>query len=228
MARGPAHVNALFETAIQRRVPFLLGTLAVALLLVTGMALAPDLLSGILFAVALLLYLGLVATATAALNYHPRRLIERPGELATVDSPGPVLIAAGVTFLATGLVADDVGDWLGGDEVTPFDIVYTSAWPLLLALSWYTALGKFGVALRSDGIHERRPFGTLFVPWAALDPELAAEPGRLNLVTLRIRHPETVVRRGIRGTNATVRGATDAAYLAGVINSAVTTRAAHH
>ncbi len=216
-------MNALFEAATRRRLPFLVASLVVALLLVTGMSLAGDLLGGVFFAVTLVLYLGLLTVATAATKHHPRRLVERPGELATVDGPAPVLIAAGVTLLVTGLVADNMGDW---GELTPFDLALTLACPLLLALSWYMALGSFGVRLRSDGIHERRPFATLFVPWDALDPDHAAEPGRLNTVNLRIRRPGAVVRRGPRGSAGTLRSTTDAGYLAGVINSAVSTRTA--
>ncbi|MCY1140973.1 PH domain-containing protein [Actinoplanes sp. Pm04-4] len=212
MARGPDDVSRLFALAVERRLPLLLGSLVVALLLVAGISLAPDPLSALLFAVTIVLYLGLLVTATVALNHHPRQMVERPGELATVGNPAPVLIAAGLTLLATGLVGDSIGDLRAHRDIAALETAYLIIWPLAVGLSWYSALGSFGVRLKSDGLHYRRPFGSLFVPWEEIE---SATPGRYNTVTLTGRD-----------RTHQLKSATDAAYLAGVINSAVTARAA--
>ena len=38
---------------------------------------------------------------------------------------------------------------------------------LVVPLLWYVVLGPFGAVLRPDGLLDRQPFGSLFVPWAA-------------------------------------------------------------
>jgi hypothetical protein len=65
---------------------------------------------------------------------------------------------------------------------------------LLLPLQWYSVVGPFGVFLGPDGVLDRQPFGSVFVPWQAV---AAAKPTNSG-IKLRVTHPELVVRCGFR------------------------------
>jgi hypothetical protein len=89
----------------------------------------------------------------------------------------------------------DVVAHLGfGIRLGPLEIVVLALLFMLLPLTWYRALGPLGPALRPDGLLDRQPFGSIFVPWAA-GP--TAEPTTTG-TKLRIAHPELIQRRGFR------------------------------
>jgi hypothetical protein len=84
---------------------------------------------------------------------------------------------------------------------------------LLLPLQWYSVLGPFGVSVRPDGVHDRNPFGSVFVPWAAAPTAEATSYG----IKLRVGYPELVRRRGFR-PGTTIRTGADRGFTAWAIN----------
>ncbi|MBB4692043.1 hypothetical protein [Paractinoplanes abujensis] len=196
----------LILAAISRwRAGFLVASLVVAIVLQFSPALQ---LAG--FGLFFVLLFGSLA---GHLTYHPATL--EPGA-----NPGLVMSAAGFTILGANLVSDGVSDLVAGRDVWWGDLPSTVMWIVLVAFWWYIALGPHGVRLRSDGLHDRQPFGSLFVPWEALG---SASAGRRNEVLLRYARPELVVRRGLRPGRATINPVTEAGYLASAINARVQT-----
>lgn len=175
-----------------------------------------------LFGVSVALTFGLLLLAPLALfRYHPATLALLPGrqDFATAPNPYLVLTAAAYTFIAAGMVIDSVVDILTDGRDWVFDLVPIVTWLPLTAFFWYLALGRFGLRLRPDGIHDRQPFGSLFVPWEAL---AAAEPHGRTQLTLHCRQPHLVRRRGLRPLTTKTPSGSDAGYLARVIHEYVT------
>lgn len=166
-----------------------------------------------------LLLLGVVA----AVRYHPRFLVEMPGEagFATALNPFPVLLAAAFTFLAGGLVGESIGDLVGGADTWTFDALTVVVLPLPVALQWCVAWVLPGVRLRPDGVHDLQPFGSLFIPWDAFDTSIAATPGSNAQLTVHYRQPQLVRKRGFRPGARTLASGSNADYLASVINEYV-------
>lgn len=175
-----------------------------------------------LFGVSVALTFGLLLLAPLAwFRYHPATLALLPGRQAFATAPNPyvVLLAAAYTFLAVGMVVDSVGDILADGGDWAFDIVPNAGWLLVTAFLWYLALSRFGLRLRPDGIQDRQPFGSLFVPWEAL---AVAEPHGRTQLTLHCRQPHLVHRRGLRPLTGKTLSGSDAGYLARVIHEYVT------
>jgi hypothetical protein len=84
---------------------------------------------------------------------------------------------------------------------------------LVLPLQWYGVLGPFGVFLRPDGLLDRQPLGTIFVPWQA---GVSAKPTSYG-VKLTFARADLVVRRGFRPGTA-VRTGADRGFTAWAIN----------
>jgi hypothetical protein len=53
------------------------------------------------------------------------------------------------------------------------------------------------LALRPTGVHIRVPYGERTVPWDALEPGQPLRSTDLYTLTLTVRHPELVSRRGL-------------------------------
>jgi hypothetical protein len=159
----------------------------------------------LILAVGFLLPMALVLwSAVCARSFHPARLVARP-EVPAFDvpaNPAVVLGVAGLTiFVAaqlTGLVWDIAEDpelWFAAGPA----VLHVG----LLAVFWRSALGRFGVRLSPDGIVDRQVFGSLFVPWDALDTPYSAYAHDARQVTLYLAHPKLVRRRGLRPGGAT-------------------------
>jgi hypothetical protein len=84
---------------------------------------------------------------------------------------------------------------------------------LLLPLVWYRVLGPFGPVLRPDGLLDRQPSGSVFVPWEAGPAAVPTTTG----VKLRLTRPELVRRRGFR-PGSTIRTGADRGFTAWAIN----------
>jgi hypothetical protein len=154
------------------------------------------------------------------LLYHPRFLLARPalGAFDAPLNPSRVLHAAAFLFLGTSLITQRRGVALG--------VVGTIAVTVLLIVTagiFYLGWRWHGVRLTRDGITDREPFGSLFVPWAALaahDP--AVSIGR-NQIALYFDRPELVVSRGYRpGTSHFLSAGADADLLVRTITAYVT------
>ncbi|SNT17654.1 hypothetical protein SAMN06264365_1521 [Actinoplanes regularis] len=137
----------------------------------------------------------------AAARYHPALLFVRaePPSFASPVNLAPVFTAAAFVILCGGIVAENVGDIVNGDELWLMDAATAGLGMLAVAVHLYVALGSFGVRLYPEGIHDRQPFGSLFVPWEALAVPRAALPRDTQQVILYLAHPELVRKRGLRG-----------------------------
>lgn len=129
--------------------------------------------------------------------------------------------AAAFILLAGSLVTEDIGDIVDGEELWILNVVTTGLWVFVVGLYLYLALGSFGVRLRPDGVHDRQPFGSLFVPWDAFAPGYPAVPVKNSQLTLYYQRPELIRRRGIRPAVNSLATGTDAAYLAAAIHQYV-------
>ncbi|MEV0901716.1 hypothetical protein [Actinoplanes sp. NPDC049802] len=139
-------------------------------------------------------------------------LVARPGLPAFEVPADPVviLLAAGYTVIC--------GRSLGG--LGRADLVFPAAWTvlfqvLILVTFWTAALRGNGVRLRPEGIEDRQPFGSFFVPWDALGAPWASRPSG-EKVTLVVADEGRVRRRGLRfgGTASLTRVGADPDVLA--------------
>ncbi len=117
------------------------------------------------------------------------------------------------TVMPVALAALAVNEAHLSEGFDRFQIAVVVLLLLLVPLQWYSVLGPFGVFLGPDGVRDRQPFGSIFVPWEAVP---AAEPTSSG-VKLRIVHPELVMRRGFR-PGTTVRTGADRGFTAWAIN----------
>jgi hypothetical protein len=163
-------------------------------------------------------------SASFARSYHPATLVARPSVPAfdVPVNPGAVLGAAGYTFLVANVVRGSVSDVAAGQDVW-FSVVLAVLVLLLVVPFWRLALGRAGVRLSPDGIHDRQVIGSLFVPWDALATPEPARAYDTQRVILSFAHPEQVRRRGLRIGDRTWLPASgvDAEMLAGAIHEYV-------
>ncbi|MBM2616652.1 hypothetical protein JIG36_13890 [Actinoplanes sp. LDG1-06] len=205
---------SIFAAVSRWRLWILGGALVVGALLQVNRVLS---LAGFLLVLGLIV-LGVVAQA----KYRPAEMVSRPesDELVSVPNPGPVFSASGFTILGVSLVSDDVVDLVRGNDIWWGDPASSLLWVALVGFWWYLALGPWGVRVRPDGVADRQPLGSVFVPWAALDPGLPIVPGGQNQVFLHFSEPDRVVRRGLRRPKPNILNPqSDAGYVAATINA---------
>jgi hypothetical protein len=201
---------------IQHRMAVLAGVLVIAVVLAVLQQGKSLLVAEVCTALLPILMLGLFVASLIAVNArHPAMFQVRHGTFTTPPDASTVLSAAAITVLPVadiGLTAVEVRAGFGL-RFDRFDIVSLVLLVVLLALLWYRVLGPFGPSLRPDGLLDRQPFGSVFVPWQA---GLAAEPTTRG-VKLRFARPELVERRGFRpGTS--IRTGADPGFTAWAIN----------
>lgn len=169
----------------------------------------------------LLLAFFLVAT----LRYHPAVLVARPQVPAFAAGPNPASVfIASVMLLQGGFtLADSIHDIVDGEELWIIGAIPAGLWVLLLILVWRMAWGWFGVHLGPDGVHDRQPGGSLFIPWDAFVRAYPAAPNGPQRVALYYERPESVRRRGLRlGGPSLPAASIDAEFLARAIGQYVT------
>lgn len=213
-----------FAVVAGRKRLFLLGVFLVAAILGVLAERSPGNRWLLLFAVILTLILLMLALSSlAAVRYHPAVLVVRPGipAFATAVNLAPVFSAAAFILLAGGQAIEAVGDVVDGDDLWFMNVVTAGRWVFVVGLYLYVALGSFGVRLRPDGVHDRQPFGSLFVPWDAFAPGYRAVPVKNSQLTLYYQRPELVRRRGMRPAVHSLATGTDATYLAAAIHQYV-------
>lgn len=173
------------------------------------------------FVVLLVLPLSLLALSVlAAYRYHPATLAVRPEPpaFATASPLAPVFMAAAFMILAGCTVSEDVSDIVNGEQPWVLTVVMIGFWVLVVGLHLYVALGSFGVRLRPEGVDNRQPLGSMFIPWEAFAPGYPAVPVKNNGLVLYYQRPELIRRRGLRVGSDSLLTGTDAAYLAHVIH----------
>lgn len=184
---------------IRHRLRFLVGVLVTAIVLAVLLQAEIPVVSVICAALLGLLTVGFAVSSLVAYTAcRPAVFLIREGTFETPPTVATVLSSSMFTVLAVqpwAWAADNAHRGFGYDQPQIAVAVFMS---FLLPVQWYSALGRFGLVLRPDGILDRQPLGSIFVPWEA-GP--AAHPTRLG-IKLRLTRPDMLVRRGLRpGTN---------------------------
>jgi hypothetical protein len=214
-----------FSAVADRTRLFLLGVLLIAVTVGVLAELSPWNQWLAVYAVTLALFLLMITLSLLApVHYHPAVLFLRPElpAFATAANLAPVFSAAAFILLAGGLVAGSVGDIVDGEDFWGWDVATAVLWALVVALHLYVALGSWGVRLRPEGVYDRQPFGSLFVPWEAFAPGYPAVPVKNSRLTLYYERPDLVRRRGLRPAAQSLLTGSDATYLARAIHEYVT------
>lgn len=199
---------------IRYRLRFLVGVLVTAI--VPAVLLQADIPVVSLACAALLVLLTVCFAVCGIVAYTTRRpaaFLIHEGTFAAPPNLGMVLSSGMFTLLAVqswAWVADNAHRGLGHDGPQVAVAVFIS---VLLPVQWYSTLGRFGLVLRPDGVLDRQPLGSIFVPWEA-GP--AAHPIRLG-VKLRLTRPDLVVRSGLRPGMSIATGS-DPGFTAWAIN----------
>jgi hypothetical protein len=207
-------MQRMWTKIISHRLMFLVGVLAAAVVLAVLQEAQIRVVSTVCAALLGILWLGLPIAGLAALNArHPETFLVRDGAFTTPPSATAVLLAGMCTVIPAALATLVVDEAQTDTGIDPFLIDAMVLTLLLLPLQWYGVLGSFGVFLRPDGVLDRHPLGSVFVPWEAAP---TAEPANSG-VKLRVRNPELVLRRGFR-PGTTVRTGADRGFTAWAIN----------
>lgn len=199
---------------VRHRLGFLLTVLA-AVLVLTALRLAGiAMLSPIAFAALGVTWLGLAFGAIAALNARQAATFEvGRGAFTTPPSLNAVLMAGASTAMGATIACEMVAEAARGRGVDPILLTAVVLVVVLLPVQWWSVLGRFGLFLRPDGLLERQPFGSIFIPWEAGAAAEATPYG----VRLRLARPDLIVRRGLRpGTS--VRTGADRGFTAWAVN----------
>jgi hypothetical protein len=201
-------------TVVRRRLTFLIGVLVTAVVLGVLAGGEIPVVSAVGRAVLGLLWPALaLGTLVASIVRRPRTFLVRERTFTTLPSLDAVLFGGTCTVMCVAIVAQTVHNAHRGLGVDSFQITVLVLLLLLFPLQWYTVLGPFGIVLRPDGVLDRQPRGSIFVPWEA---GAAAEPTR-NGVKLNFARPDLVVRRGFR-PGTTLRTGADPGFTARAIN----------
>ncbi|GAA0419608.1 hypothetical protein Aca07nite_12890 [Actinoplanes capillaceus] len=153
---------------------------------------------------------------------RPATLVARPGVPAfdVPVSPGVVLLAAGVTLVVGRNLSGIVRDQLAYPSDAWFTAGFGLLWAAMLGAVWTRALRGAGLRLRPDGIEEHQFFGSILVPWSALETPRSALPLGEHQIALFLADPGAVRRRGLRSRNVTTLPAigVDAEFLARAVH----------
>ncbi|MEV6342658.1 hypothetical protein [Actinoplanes sp. NPDC051851] len=148
----------------------------------------------------LLALASLVFFPAAMLRYRATTLLADPDRRAftTPPPPGPVLLAMAFTFILVPIIGEDVADLVRGEPWPDQPAGLMSGYAL--AAAWALSLGPWlRLRLQPGGLRYPTPFGSLTIPWEALDPESPVVPARspLHGVRLAVTRPDLVRRRGL-------------------------------
>ncbi|SCG72383.1 hypothetical protein GA0070613_5069 [Micromonospora inositola] len=207
-------MHLMLSKIIGHRWMFLVSVLCTAVALGSLLQAQIPIVSVVCAALLALLTMSLaVAGIVASSARRPATFLPHPGAFAAPPHGGTLLSTGMLTVITVQSwvwAAERAHRGLGPDRL---QIAVAALLLLLLPLAWYGALGRFGMILRPDGILDRQPLGSIFVPWEAAP---TARPARHG-VKLGLAHPELLVRRGIRPGTMIATGA-DPAFTARAIN----------
>jgi hypothetical protein len=204
----------MWTKIISHRLVFLAGVLVTAVVLAVLQQAPIVVVSAVCAALLGILVLGLPVAGLIALNArHPETFLVRDGAFTTPPNANAVLSAGMGTVMPVVLAALAINEAHLSNGFDRIQIAVVVLLLLLLPLQWYSVLGPFGVFLGPDGVLDRQPFGSIFVPWEAVP---AAKPTSSG-IKLRVVHPELVVRRGFR-PGTTIRTGADRGFTAWAIN----------
>jgi hypothetical protein len=175
-------------------------------------------------AFATLTALAFVAIGLSALAMRQRATIltvsRRERAFTVPPNPQRVFQAAAFTLIGGYIVCDKVGDVINRESLWPVDAALAAMWVLAAAAQWHLAGDRHGVRLRPDGVLNREPLGSLFIPWDAFVTANPVSPGSHRL-TAYYQRPELVRRRGIGVSPDTLPAGIDPALLSRLVHEYV-------
>lgn len=200
-------------TVARHRLAFLVGVLVTAVILGVLRQMAIPVVSAASLPLLWALWLGLGGVGLFAGNApRPETFVVREGTFTAPPIAGAVLYGGALTVMFVVFADQAVNEahrGLGVDAIRISSLVLLA---LLVPAQWYSLLGPFGMFLRPDGIVDRQPLGSIFVPWQA---GATAEPIPYG-VKLTFARPDLVVRGGLRRGRA-IRTGTDPGFTAWAI-----------
>jgi hypothetical protein len=161
--------------------------------------------------------LSLVAAVLAVavvLRRRPAVLVMSAGNTA-FDTPAsslPVLAFTALAPIATEHVSTTIDRAINDVALWWFDVLWSAFLVLVLAAVARAVWAGFGVRLSRDALTDRRPYGTLAIPWETLAAATAAGRDR---VALTYRNPDPIGGSGTRRTVIALN--VDSAFLARAI-----------
>ncbi|WP_157752126.1 PH domain-containing protein [Actinoplanes derwentensis] len=198
------------------------AVLVVAVVLAIGLGVLRETASrdgrDLIFLTGIVVIIGSLALALAAIyGYHPAALVVRPDLPAFETHPpaGQVLLFAALTVQGGTTVTGLIMDAVNGEEYWTFGLPAMALWLIAIGFAWWQMLRPGGVRLRPDGVEDRQPFGSMFVPWEAFTgvPYPALVVGR-SKITLTFADSALVRTRGWRPIGpALPANAVDARFL---------------
>jgi hypothetical protein len=204
----------MWTKIISHRLVFLVGVLVTAVVLAVLQQAQIMVVSKVCAALLGVLWLGLPIAGLIALNARrPETFLVRDGAFTTPPNANAVMSAGMCTVMPVALATLAINEAHLSKGIDRFQVAVVVLMLLLLPLQWYSVLGPFGVFLGPDGVLDRQPIGSVFVPWEAV---AAAKPTSSG-IKLRVVHPELVVRRGFR-PGTTIRTGADRGFTAWAIN----------
>jgi hypothetical protein len=199
---------------IRHRLAFLVAILIVGIVLGVLRVSRIPALSTAALGVLGLFWVGLAIGGIAAVNARrPRMFQVRDGAFTAPPTLSAVLTVGAFTTMAVALACETVDEARRGSGADPFQIAVVVLLVVLLPVQWLSVLGPYGLSLRPDGLLDRQPLGSVFVPWEA---GAAAEPTTVG-IRLRFARPDLIVRRGLRPGNV-VRAGIDRGFAAWAVN----------
>ncbi len=152
------------------------------------------------------LFLGVIALAGACLvlvmvvqrRHRPAFLTVRSAgpSFDTPVSPFPVLLFTVFAGMAAVNLTSAVRTLGEREELWELDAAILGLYLAALAISFHAAWDHIGVRLRPDGVLDRSPAGSLFVPWEAFDLAYPAWPADRS-DRLLLNYEGRARRRGI-------------------------------
>jgi hypothetical protein len=199
---------------IRHRLAFLVAVLSVGVVLGVLRVTRIPAVSTAALGVLGLCWIGLAIGGIAAVNARqPRTFQVRDGAFTAPPPFSAVLSAGAFTTMAVALACETVDEAGRGWGADPFQIAVVLLLVVLLPVQWLSVLGPYGLFLRPDGLLDRQPLGSVFVPWEA---GAAAEPTGFG-IKLRFARPDLIVRRGFR-PGAAIRTGVDRGFAAWAVN----------
>ncbi|MFC3385083.1 hypothetical protein [Couchioplanes azureus] len=164
-----------------------------------------------------------IGLSVASLRYRPAILtVSRDGGtfLAPVGASN-ILQGAAFVILGGATVIGKIRGIVDHGSSWPVDGVLAAMCILQVAVGWHLSRDRFGVRLRPDGVFDRQPLGSRFIPWDAFVPAFPVSPdGRGGLAAYYLR-PDLVRCRGIFFGRETLAATVDPAFLTRVIHEYV-------
>jgi hypothetical protein len=200
---------------VRHRLAFLVGVLTATVALAVLRLAEIPVVSAVALGLLGLFWVGLALAPLIALNARqPQTFQVHAGAFTSAPPLGAIMSAGAFTAMSVTLAAESIDAARRGWHVDAVQVTVVVLLILLAPLQWGGVLrSSYGLFLRPDGLLDRQPLGSLFVPWEA---GAAAEPTTYG-VKLRVGRPDLIVKRGLRPGTA-IRTGADRGFTAWAVN----------